>query len=121
MAISEYLKNRSPIDNRYSLTDVHIDDSVSPGRRRYGLWKPPDFRSRSELPLEEGAYSRYTITKNDIGRIDLIAWKFYEEVSWWWVIALVNHITNPLTDLKIGDVLLIPRKDFVTQAIEGEL
>ena len=118
---AEYLKNRSPVDDRYSLTEIFIDDYVYPGRRRYGLWKPAALKSRPELTLDEGTYSRYTTTAADIGRMDLIAWKFYGEVSWWWVIALYNHISNPLTDMNIGDVLLIPYKELLTRAIEREL
>jgi hypothetical protein len=118
---SDYLVNRSPVDNRYVLTKIYVDDYVFPGRRRYGLWKYPDFQSRPEIPLKEGTYYRYTVTAVDIGRIDLIAWKYYRNVNWWWVIAMVNHIANPLTDLVIGQVLLIPKKDIVTTAIEKAL
>jgi len=119
--VPEYLKNRSTTDDRYSLTEVYIDDFVAPGRRRYGLWKPVALKSRPELPLDEGTYQRYTVSAADIGRIDRIAHKYYQNVAWWYVIALFNHIANPLTDLVIGQVLLIPTKEFVTSKIEAEL
>lgn len=118
---SEALKNRSAVDDRYALTNVFIDDYVAPGRRRYGLWQYPNFVNRPEIPLKEGTYYRYTVTASDIGRIDLIAWKYYRNVYWWWVIALVNHISNPITDLTIGTVLLIPRKEIVTAVLEKSL
>ena len=116
----DFLKNRSTIDNRYSLTDVHIDDYVSPGRRRYGLWKPAPLRPRPELPLLEGDYSKYTVTSADTGRIDLIAYRYYEQVTWWWVIATYNKIANPLTDMEVGQVLRIPKKEYVTQIMEQQ-
>ena len=118
---SVVLKNRSTIDNRYSLSEVFVDSFVRPGTRRYGLWKSPELRPRPELSLLEGTYKRYTVTASDIGRIDLIAWKFYRNVSWWWVIARYNSIENALTDLVIGQVLLIPNKELITQAIEKDL
>lgn len=112
------LQNRSGIENRYSLTDVHIDDAVAPGRRRYGLWKPPALRTRAELPLLEGTYDRFTVTRAEIGRIDKIADKFYKDVTLWWAIAYYNNIANPITDLVVGQILLIPRKDFLVRAAE---
>ena len=115
---SKFLENRSVVDNRYALTDVHVDDSVRPGVRRYGLWRVPAITNLPELPLKEGTYARYTVTETDIGRIDLIAWKHYRNVNWWWVIAYYNSITNPLTDLVIGQVLLIPDKALISSAIE---
>lgn len=121
MTTPAYLKNRSGVNNRYSLTKVHIDDFVASGRRRYGLWKVPALRPRPELLLQAGTYYRYTVTDRDIGRIDLIAYKYYGDVSWWWVIATYNKIANPLTDLTIGTVLLLPQKELVTKAIESEL
>ena len=118
---SDFLKNRAKIDNRYILTKVYVDDFVRPGKRRYGLWKYPDLTHRPELQLDEGTYQQYTVTASDIGRIDLIAWKFYQNVSWWWVIALVNRIQNVLTDISAGDVLIIPNKEYVTGIMEKEL
>jgi hypothetical protein len=116
----EHLKDRGVIDNRYCLTKIYTDDSVKPGVRRYGLWKPVSLKSLPELPLDEGTYQVYTVTEKDIGRLDLVAWKYYQDVSWWWVIALFNHIKNQMTDLVIGQALLIPNKDVVAQAIENQ-
>jgi len=118
---AEFLKNRSAIDNRYSLTSVHIDDSVAPGRRRYGLWVPALIKSLPESPLDDGTYHRYTVASSDIGRLDLIAWRYYEEVSWWWVIAYYNSIKNQITDMSVGDLLVIPYKEIIAAAIERQL
>jgi len=115
---TEFLKNRSAIDDRYGLTDVHIDDSIAPGRRRYGLWKVPAIRSLPELPLKQGTYQRYTVSMSDLGRLDKVAYLFYRDVYLWWVIAYYNGIVNQLTDMSIGDVLLIPNKNLIIQATE---
>lgn len=117
---TRYLENRSEVDNRYALTAVHIDDSVAPGRRRYGLWQVPAIVSRPEISLPEGSYTRYTVSESDIGRIDIIAWRHYNDVSMWWVIAYYNGIANPLTQLVPGAVLLVPKKEFVVKAMEQQ-
>ena len=44
-------------------------------------------------------------------RLDLISYKFYGNVEYWWVIMLVNNILNPFTDLPIGTTLRIPSLD----------
>ena len=121
MRNSKHLENRSVIDNRYSLTPVFVDDSVAPGRRRYGLWVPALIKSLPESPLDDGTYHRYTISISDIGRLDLIAWKYYQEVSWWWVIAYYNSIANQLTDMVVGNLLIIPYKEIIAEAIERQL
>ena len=102
MATNPALSNRSSIDNRYALTQVYVDDAVQPGVRRYGLWKPVALAARPEMQLPAGTYDYYTITVTDIGRLDLIAWRFYNDVNWWWVIALANHIRNQLTSMIRG-------------------
>lgn len=114
----KYLDNRSAVDNRYTLTDIHIDDSVHPGRRRYGLWRPAAIVNQPELPLKEGEYDRFTVTSAMIGRIDTIAWIHYRDVSMWWVIAYYNSLRNPLEDMVVGQVLLIPKKEFIVRALE---
>lgn len=113
-----YLSNRTPVDNRYSLTDIHIDDSVKSGTRRYGFWKVPAVKSLPELPLDQGTYEIYTIGESDIRRVDLIAWKFYQDVNMWWVLCVYNNIANPFEDLTPGQKILIPNKTLVQQTIE---
>lgn len=38
----------------------------------------------------------HTVSDIENKRIDLIAWKYYRDVSLWWVIAEFNNINNPL-------------------------
>ena len=42
------------------------------------------------------------------GRLDLLAYKLYQDPSYWWAIALVNNIGNQLTDMYVGQVLTLP-------------
>lgn len=53
---------------------------------------------------------KYRVSGTDLLRPDLISYKAYGTVQFWWVIMTVNGITNPFTDLEVGDILEIPSK-----------
>jgi len=52
----------------------------------------------------------FAISPEFENRPDLIANKFYGQSNLKWVIMLRNNILNPLTDLTVGKVLMIPSK-----------
>jgi len=52
----------------------------------------------------------YKVIAGDLMRPDLISFKCYSNVDFWWVILLVNGVQNPLTDLVEGQILTIPNK-----------
>lgn len=52
----------------------------------------------------------YRVTSSDFMRPDIVSFRSYGVVEFWWVICLVNGITNPLTELVEGIVLTIPNK-----------
>jgi hypothetical protein len=52
-------------------------------------------------------------------RIDLIAQQYYQDPILWWVIAWANNLEIIPTDLKDGDNLLIPSKNFVQNRLIG--
>lgn len=68
----------------------------------YGIWEPPTFVERRSSRL-------YTVTAQDIGRLDLLANRFLNSVNLWWVLAYVNNISDPTTDMFVGQELTIPR------------
>jgi hypothetical protein len=105
--------------DRYRLTPQRVDDFVAPGRMRYEMWKPPAFTARAELDLPDGQFDLYTVSEKDVARLDALAWRFYQDVTLWWVIAWVNNIDNPLTDMTAGMVLQIPKRTFVDRVIEA--
>lgn len=104
-----FLENTTDNDSRYGLTKVTIDQTVKEGTRRFGLWQKPDVS-----PDDAG---RHVIGPGEVGRIDLIAYKHYRNVNYWWAIALANDIKNPLTDLVPGETLLIPTRSAITEAL----
>jgi len=54
--------------------------------------------------------SYYRVTGSDIKRPDLISYKNYGSVKFWWIILLVNDISNPLVDMVEGQVIIIPNQ-----------
>jgi Base plate wedge protein 53 len=52
--------------------------------------------------------SYYQITESDVMRPDLISYKIYGTVDYWWLILFVNDIQDPLNDIKSGTIIKIP-------------
>lgn len=52
----------------------------------------------------------YRVTGEDDMRADLVSYKCYGTVDFWWVILLVNEIDNPFLDIEAGTVLTIPSR-----------
>lgn len=82
--------------SRYNYAPLYRDDGVEFFGTRPAIRLPPHASDKFHV-----------VTEADYIRIDLIAWKYYQDVSLWWVIADVNDITNPL-ELQIGMTLRIP-------------
>ncbi len=45
---------------------------------------------------------------NDIQRPDLLSYKSYFSVKFWWLILLVNNVKNPLEDIEEGVKYVLP-------------
>jgi len=52
--------------------------------------------------------SYYTVKEDDKARPDLISYKTYRTVSYWWLICYVNEIQNPFLDVYVGQLMVIP-------------
>ena len=52
----------------------------------------------------------YRVTGEDDMRPDKISFKMYGTVEFWWVLMLVNGISNPLVDIDPGLVLTVPNR-----------
>ncbi len=60
----------------------------------------------SYLRKPEYLQKKHIVTKNEIGRIDKISYKYYNTPELWWLLAEVNYI-DPF-ELYEGQELLIP-------------
>jgi len=52
--------------------------------------------------------SFYQVTGSDLMRPDMISYKNYGVVDYWWIILFVNGIADPFYDIHIGDIWIIP-------------
>lgn len=93
---------------RHALTFFH--PVLEKRQIRHGIWNAP------KISLLNPFYR--TVKQVDLGRLDIISSDYYDDPRMWWAIAHVNEIKNPLTDMEVGMVLIIPRKDAVIEAIE---
>lgn len=68
------------------------------------------FFDTPEFPdIEETDDDKYiTITNQYMGRLDLIAFDFYQDVSLWWIIAVANDIQVVPDGMKLGMQIRIP-------------
>ena len=45
---------------------------------------------------------------NEVCRLDLLAYKYYNNALYWWIIADANNIYNPLEEIAPGTLVRIP-------------
>jgi len=50
-------------------------------------------------------------------RIDLLAYRFYQDARLWWVIAVANGMEELPTALNVGDEIRIPSPRYVLQVL----
>jgi len=50
----------------------------------------------------------YRITSSDLMRPDMISYKAYGTVKFWWVVSMVNDIDDCFNDIVVGGLLKIP-------------
>lgn len=68
------------------------------------LWNSlSEFKDAAEYQPEY-----YRVVAGDLKRPDLISYKCYGTVDFWWILMIFNNIENPLTDLEAGMLLEIP-------------
>ena len=50
----------------------------------------------------------YRVESKDLMRPDIISYKIYGTIGYWWLILALNGIQDPLHDLTVGLLLKIP-------------
>ena len=87
--------------NRHKFIDIFINNSTPEvDFDSVGLYFE-HFKMKHE-------YSIYTVTKTDLKRPDIISFKAYRKVDYWWIIMRVNNIDDVWNDMNMGDELVIP-------------
>jgi hypothetical protein len=93
--------NQSP-ESRYNNTPATILD----GKIQYELWQ-----SYGEIRRSTD-YRIHVVRDTDVGRLDLIAYEYYGNPGWWWIIADANNVLD-IFSLRVGASLKIPSRTVV--------
>ena len=56
-------------------------------------------------------YDEYMVQENDW--FDLISFRYYEVSNLWWVVAILNDVTNPFESLEEGTSLKILKNQYL--------
>lgn len=105
-----------PKNSRYSTTPLYqlrAGPAAVSNSYVFGVWQRPiDF---TDYDFD----SYHIVTRDEVGRLDLIAYKYYNDSTLWWVIADANQLNNYLDDMFAGQELAIPRYSDVVAALGG--
>lgn len=63
----------------------------------------------------------YVVERTTEGRLDLVAAALLGEPRYWWIIAQLNNIIDPTTEVARGTVLRIPSKNRVSTLLSGSI
>jgi hypothetical protein len=107
---------RLPIYSRYPKTKIfQLRDDLDRLLNTYawGTWNPIEFE-------EDQSDSVHVVKDHELGRLDLISYQYYGTVHFWWLIAHVNDILDPLDDqvdnygsMWVNQRIRIPSRDRV--------
>jgi len=62
----------------------------------------------TEVLPKDSSDQYYTLEAGDVGRPDLISYKFYGTPSFYWIILWINNIADPFEGMYPGMLLRIP-------------
>ncbi len=74
-------------------------------KMKTGLLTNETMRGRVVRESDEDRF--HVVTSGEVNRIDLISFRYFNDVRLWWVIAAANNLIDPM-DLEPGTVLRIP-------------
>lgn len=83
------------------------------GRETYGIMSGFD-RIKN---IKDDEFNFFTVSNGFEGRCDLIAAQNYGDPHLEWIIVISNRVKNPLNWPKAGDVIKLPRLDFVRSVL----
>ena len=65
----------------------------------------------------------YVVEQRFEGRLDLITAIYLGEqnIRYWWVVAMLNNILDPYTEVKTGRIIRIPTKDRLQNMLSGKM
>lgn len=88
-------------ESRFKDTDLLVDS------QGVQYWSPLWIRP-TEIAQMVASASTYRLAQSDVGRLDIIAYKTLGDSKLWWIIAALNQIIEPISEMVPGTVILIP-------------
>ena len=95
--------------NFENIFNIELDES---GSYYYNTLRSISFPDN----IDSNSYTEYTTVPDDTW--PYISWKQYQSVKLWWVICLVNNISNPVAQPEPGIVLKILTKSTVNSILQ---
>ena len=97
---SKHSKYNFSSTNRYRFDSVYSID----GDTFFGTYNIPDIPNDSKDTYHQ-------IKAGEEGRWDLISYKYYYTVNYWWIICLANDVSDPFESPSAGTLIRIPSLD----------
>jgi hypothetical protein len=104
------------IFSRYTKTDLLQDVDEKGQLINTHFWGT---QNRIDIPIDDEKDSFVTVDEAFIGRLDLLADRFYGDPLLWWVIAQANLIFDQRS-MAVGTNLRVPAADNVLLALAGD-
>lgn len=95
--------------------DFEYEDGTIRGERAIEHWDMYE-----SIQLEKSSEDRFhTVTEREIGRLDIIANRFYGDTHLFRFIAIANNLMRPHEEMFVGQVLRIPGVASIQKALRG--
>jgi hypothetical protein len=101
--------------SRYTGTPLYrLSDNIGQPTNSFifGVWSRPEIKDTISDVI-------HYVEQHEIGRMDLIANKYYSDSLLWWAIADRNNILDPITDMYSSQELRIPSLAAIRSAIQN--
>lgn len=110
------ISNAANIDiaNTSILNSFNLLKDISDGTLLVNIWR--NYAIEKNITNSVIYYDTYIVEASDWW--DLISYKTYGDVKYWWLIALVNGIHNPFEELTEGMSLKILKISYIYQLLK---
>lgn len=78
----------------------------------WGLW------NSEPINMLDVEYVTYQIRDYDIGRLDLVSYRQYGTVDFWWIIAHVNNFVDVIVDMRVGAFIKLPSRTAIDSFVQ---
>ena len=95
----ERSRKRVPSTQRYKNCEV-LRDTTS-GETILSSYDPPRIKESTDDEF-------HRVQIQEVGRLDIIAYQYYKNAGYWWVIAEANGLYDIFTEMYEGQLLRIP-------------